>query len=126
MHFIHELEGADRPMRSVTLRLLTALAIASAPVALAACGGDADGSSEAASGEYEPVTAAPSDAESGGTLEVIAADDVDSIDPGTQYYQFSYMISGATQRTLVGWPPDETKEPQPDLAADEPELSEDG
>ena len=72
------------------------------------------------------MTAPPEDAESGGTLEVIAAGDVDYIDPGAQYYQFSYMLANASQRTLVSWPPAETKEPQPDLAAEEPEVSEDG
>ena len=54
--------------------------------------------------EFAPVTEPPEDAENGGTLEVIAADDVDYIDPGAQYYQFSYMISAgdAPRRSSPG------------------------
>ena len=102
--------------------------LALAALGLAACGDDSSDSTDLsdAQEEFAAVTEAPSDAEEGGTLEVIAADDVDYIDPGPQYYQFSYMISQATHRTLVAWPPDETDEPQPDLAESEPEISEDG
>jgi peptide/nickel transport system substrate-binding protein len=95
---------------------------------LPACGDDdeegGDGGGLTAS-EFEPVTAPPDDAKEGGTLTVVAAGDVDYIDPGAGYYQFTYMIDFATQRTLVGWPPDEIEEPQPDLA-ESAEVSEDG
>ena len=62
----------------------------------------------------------------GGTLKVLAAGDVDSIDPGIAYYQFSYMVHYATQRPLYSWAPNETKSPTPDLAEDEPRVSDDG
>src|SRR5688572_11626997 len=87
---------------------------------LAACGDDDDegdgGGGEVSGQEFEGATAPPDDAKKGGTLQVVAAGDVDYIDPGAGYYQFTYMLDFATQRTLVGWPPDETEEPQPDLA----------
>ena len=86
---------------------------------LAACGDDDDDGGdggEVSGKEFEGATAPPDDAKKGGTLQVVAAGDVDYIDPGAGYYQFTYMLDFATQRTLVGWPPDETEEPQPDLA----------
>jgi peptide/nickel transport system substrate-binding protein len=102
--------------------------LALATMSLVACGDEGGDSTDLsqAQKEFAPVTKPPEDAEEGGTLEVIAADDVDYIDPGPQYYQFSYMISQAMHRTLVAWPPDETDEPQPDLAEAQPEVSEDG
>jgi len=116
-------------MRSKLLRALLPALLLVAVFALAACGGDdddgGDASVEEALGEFAPVNEAADDATEGGTLEVIASGDVDYIDPGAQYYQFSYMISDATQRKLVSWPPDVTDQPQPDLAESEPEISDD-
>ena len=58
-----------------------------------------------------PATAPPDNAKKGGTLNVIAAGDVDYIDPGAAYYQFTYMVTAATQRGLLGWAPDDIDEP---------------
>ena len=33
---------------------------------------------------------------------MLSAGDVDHIDPGAAYYQFTYMVTEATQRSLVG------------------------
>src|SRR5918995_5684138 len=114
-------------MRSkLLLRALLPALLLAAVLGVAACGGDDDdGGTEEALGEFAPVNEAPDDATEGGTMEVIASGDVDYIDPGAQYYQFSYMLSDATQRRLVSWPPDVTDEPQPDLAESEPEISDD-
>jgi peptide/nickel transport system substrate-binding protein len=114
-------------MRSkLLLRALLPALLLAAVLGVAACGGDDDdGGTEEALGEFAPVNEAPDDATEGGTIEVIASGDVDYIDPGAQYYQFSYMLSDATQRRLVSWPPDVTDEPQPDLAESEPEISDD-
>jgi peptide/nickel transport system substrate-binding protein len=113
-------------MKASLLRALLPVLVLVAVFGIAACGGDDDdGDTEEALGEFAPVTAAPDDAAEGGSLEVIASGDVDYIDPGAMYYQFSYMIQQATHRTLVGWPPDETDQPQPDIAESEPEISED-
>jgi peptide/nickel transport system substrate-binding protein len=114
-------------MKKLLRALLPALLLA-AVLGVAACGGDDDddeSSVQEALGEFAPVTEAPEDATEGGSIEVIASGDVDYIDPGAQYYQFSYMISDATHRKLVSWPPDVTEEPQPDLAESEPEISDD-
>jgi peptide/nickel transport system substrate-binding protein len=56
---------------------------------------------------------------------VVAAGDVDFLDPGAGYYQFTYMIDFASQRGLVGWPPDKEGGPAPDLADGEPRISDD-
>ncbi len=62
----------------------------------------------------------------GGKLTVLSLSDVQSLDPGAQYYQYDYMaIAHTTQRGLYGWEPDKT-EPSPDLAAGMPETSADG
>jgi len=94
---------------------------------LVACGDDDDdGDGGAAAGDFAPVTAPPDDAKKGGTLTVVSAGDVDFLDPGAAYYQYTYMIMGGQQRALLFWPPDEIDEPQPDLAEAQPTISEDG
>jgi peptide/nickel transport system substrate-binding protein len=101
-------------------------ALVALPFAISACGGgDETSSSSAAAGEFAPSTAAPDGAQQGGDLNVLAAGDVDYIDPGAAYYQFSYMIDSATQRQLASWQPDDVEKPTPDLA-DEPQVSSDG
>jgi peptide/nickel transport system substrate-binding protein len=113
------------------LRALLPVLLLAAVFAVAACGGDDDddggdaGSVEEALGEFAAVNTPPEDATEGGSLEVVASGDVDYIDPGAMYYQFSYMIQQAVHRTLLGWPPDETDQPQPDVAESEPEISDD-
>ena len=59
------------------------------------CG--SDDSDESAGGRpasrsSRPATAPPDNAKKGGTLNVITAGDVDYIDPGAAYYQFTYMV----------------------------------
>jgi peptide/nickel transport system substrate-binding protein len=94
--------------------------------ALVACGGGQGGSSDStADGDFAAPTAAPDGAERGGELTVIAASDVDYIDPGASYYQFGYLVTAATQSPLVGYAPADI-DAQPLLAAAEPTLSEDG
>ncbi len=113
--------------------LLTLLVLALA-LALPACGGGDDdegggGSTGGGTGipeEFAAPTAPPEDAQPGGELTVIAAEDIDYMDPGPAYYQFTYMVTAAAHRTLLGWKPDDTTEPSPDLAAEEPEISDDG
>ena len=71
------------------------------------------------------MSAPPDNAKKGGTLNVIAAGDVDYIDPGASYYQFTYMVTEATQRGLFGWAPSDKVDPSPDLADGEPTISSD-
>jgi peptide/nickel transport system substrate-binding protein len=113
-------------MRRTLLRLLVPALLAVFVSGLTACGGgDDDGGGDTAAAEFPPPTEAPDDAQRGGSLEVLASADVDYIDPGAAYYQFSYQIDFATQRPLFSWPPPEVRTPQPDFAAGEPEISED-
>jgi peptide/nickel transport system substrate-binding protein len=117
-------------MRS-KLRWLFALgAIVALALTVSACGNDDNGSSSSGStsaggGEFAPPTEAPADAKTGGSLTVIAASDVDYIDPGAQYYQFSYMVSSATQTPLVSYAPADI-DARPLLAAEDPTVSDDG
>jgi peptide/nickel transport system substrate-binding protein len=114
------------------LRVLLALsAIVALPVSVSACGSDDDsGSSDSGAvgvpEEFQPVTAAPDDAQEGGSLTMLNAGDVDYMDPGAAYYQTTYTVTGATQRPLLSWQPDDVEKPTPDLAAEEAEISEDG
>ncbi|MFL5840928.1 MAG: ABC transporter substrate-binding protein, partial [Thermoleophilaceae bacterium] len=62
----------------------------------------------------------------GGKLTVLAAGDVDSIDPGIAYYTFGGMVSIATQRPLLGSPPTAGSGIVPDLATELPQVSPDG
>jgi peptide/nickel transport system substrate-binding protein len=96
-------------------------------LAISACGGDSGSSSSASiENKFPPPTAAPDGAQKGGDLAVLAAGDVDYIDPGAAYYQFSYMIDSATQRQLLSWAPEDVEKPTPDLATDDPQVSDDG
>jgi peptide/nickel transport system substrate-binding protein len=61
----------------------------------------------------------------GGTITILSAGDVDHIDPGQMYYQFSYEIGYATQRPLLAYKPSSV-ETVPDLAARMPSVSKDG
>jgi len=113
------------------LRWLLALgAIVALALAISACGddnGDNGGSTSASTGgsDFPPPTEAPSDAQTGGSLTVIAASDVDYIDPGAQYYQFSYMVSSATQTPLLSYAPADI-DYRPLLSDGDPEVSSDG
>ena len=66
------------------------------------------------------MTAAPDDAQAGGELTMLASGDIDYMDPGAAYYQFSYMVTNAAHRSLLTWQPDDIEEPTPDLAEERP------
>ncbi len=62
----------------------------------------------------------------GGNLTVVASSDVDYIDPGAAYYQFTFMVTTATQRALYSFGPDDAVDPVPDLATKAADVSSDG
>jgi len=100
-------------------------------MALAACGSsdssdDTSGDVSDAQAQFAAPTEAPSDAKPGGDLTVIAASDVDYIDPGAAYYQFTFMVTSATQSSLLAYAPADVEEATPLLATAAPEVSEDG
>ena len=101
-------------MRLKWLRLLVPVgALLALAFALSSCGGDDDGGDGAATTavpeEFAPVTAAPDGAKEGGELTVLAAGDIDYMDPGGAYYQFTYMVTQAAHRNLLSWEPDDVE-----------------
>jgi peptide/nickel transport system substrate-binding protein len=62
----------------------------------------------------------------GGKLTMLSSGDVDYMDPGKTYYSYAIGIINAIHRGLYAYPPAEALEPVPDLAADMPEIAEDG
>jgi len=103
-------------------------AIVALALTVSACGSDSSSSTTASSTEdqFAPATAAPSGAQQGGDLTVIAASDVDYIDPGAAYYQFTFMVTSATQSSLEAYAPPDVEEPTPLLASAAPTISDDG
>jgi peptide/nickel transport system substrate-binding protein len=121
-------------MRSKLRWLILIGIVAALALTVSACGDDDDGGDDGggATGdtgipeEFTAPTSAPDDAQDGGDLTVLATDDVDYMDPGAAYYQFTYMVTSASQRALLSWEPPDVEEPTPDLAEEQPEISEDG
>jgi peptide/nickel transport system substrate-binding protein len=116
-------------MRLTRLRLLLpAVLVAGLAVALSSCGGGGSTTGEESAGipsEFKAPTAAPDNAAKGGTLTELNEGDIDYMDPGAAYYQVTYSVTLATQRTLMGWPPNATQ-PAPDLAAEQPAVTDGG
>jgi peptide/nickel transport system substrate-binding protein len=101
-----------------TLALLASLALV---VVAAGCGGS-DNNDKGGSAN----TAAPKNAQKGGSLTVLSLADVDSLDPGYWYYQYDYMaLAQPTQRWLYSWKADATK-PTPDIASSLPKVTDGG
>jgi peptide/nickel transport system substrate-binding protein len=98
-------------------RIVLALLVGSALFA-AGCGNDDD--------EGAASRGTPAEGRQGGKLTVLYTDDVDFVDPGMTYYQPGYQVAYATQRPLYSWRPDDSERPVPDLAASDPQISEDG
>jgi peptide/nickel transport system substrate-binding protein len=120
-------------MRSRLRWLIVGCIVATLTLTVSACGDD-DGDDGGGAGgaetgipeEFTAPTEAPDDASEGGDLTVIATDDIDYMDPGAAYYQFTYMVTSASHRALLSWRPPDVAEPVPDLAEEEPEISDDG
>jgi len=91
---------------------------------VAACG------SSSSSNTSTKVGAVPAEqsltGKTGGNLTVVASSDVDYIDPGAAYYQFTFMVTTATQRALYSFGPDDAVNAVPDLATQAPDVSSDG
>src|SRR3954465_1274731 len=69
--------------------------------------------------------ALPAHPKHGGVLHALYQGDVDFIDPGMTYSNVGYFITAATQRAVVGYPPD-SRVAVPDLASALPQVSPDG
>ena len=88
----------------------------------AGCGGGGGSKGGVQGAEH---TLATSGAKKGGTITVLSHGDVDNIDPGIAYYQFTYAITYVTQRPLLAYKPNSIQ-PIPDLASSMPTVSKDG
>ncbi len=108
--------------RSLWTMLLGALLVLA--LGAAACGGDDEDGG--ASGESGTASGAPVEGKQGGTITNLWTDDVDFIDPGQTYYQMGFQITGATQKSLYNYKPDDAVTAVPDLAEGDPQISEDG
>jgi peptide/nickel transport system substrate-binding protein len=66
-------------------------------------------------------------ASQGGTLTMLTNGDVDDkLDPGYSYYQLDFIYTNATQRSVLGYKPDDTTSASPDFATAAPQVSKDG
>ncbi|HWI30644.1 MAG TPA: ABC transporter substrate-binding protein, partial [Microbacterium sp.] len=109
-------------LRFLVLSMLSVLALV-----VAACGGDDKSSSPSSSKSSGGATtnAAEAPAKKGGTFNMLAASDVDFVDPGHTYYTWGMVFTFATNRPLYSFKPDDGANPVPDLAEAEPEVSAD-
>ncbi|MFI7543082.1 ABC transporter substrate-binding protein [Actinoplanes sp. NPDC049599] len=116
-------------------RVVAAAGLAVALGLTAACGGTADSDSDkgttttGASGYNAAITGVvnPSD-KKGGTLNLMSAQDVDSMDPARAYYAFVWNLNRLYTRKLVDYaaaPGKDGLKLVPDLATAEPEISAD-
>jgi peptide/nickel transport system substrate-binding protein len=110
-------------MSRSSLRFLLASLLVALALVVAACGGDDDDSS--------PTSTSGGTAQSdekatpGGKLTMLAASDVDFVDPGHTYYTFGMMVTFATNRPLYAFTPEDAEKAVPDLADGEAQISSD-
>jgi peptide/nickel transport system substrate-binding protein len=109
------------------LRFLVVSMLAVLALVVAACGGDDKSSSSSTSKSSGGATtnADQAPAKKGGTFNMLAASDVDFNDPGHTYYTWGMVFTFATNRPLYSFKPDDGANPVPDLAASQPEISDD-
>ena len=115
-------------MTTPTLRTLAAGFTAALALGATACGSDSSedeptGSAAGGSSTQAAQADAPQ-GKQGGTLKQLGASDVDFLDPGKTYYTQGYQVALVTHRPLYGFVPG-NPEAQPDLAAEQAEVSED-
>src|SRR4051812_1773375 len=110
-------------MGSSVRRLATLAAVAAGVLALAACGSSNNNDSGSTGGFG---TGAVVKGKKGGTLTLLSNGDVDYVDPGAAYYQFTFIFDYAIQRPLYSYKPEDPTKAVPDFAASEPQVSADG
>ena len=94
-----------------------ALLMIAGAIALSGCSSSSEGSSE-------------SEGQSGGTVNLVGTDDIDHLDPTGLSLVSTYTFQRAISRQLISYAASndekEQMEPQPDLAAELPDVSDDG
>src|SRR5664280_2390895 len=78
-----------------------------------------------APGAVTPSPALNTNGKKGGSMTILLAGDVDSMDPGYAYYALDYEIIYATQRPVYGYKAN-SNTVIPDLASAMPAISKDG
>ncbi|MEA2425730.1 MAG: peptide/nickel transport system substrate-binding protein, partial [Thermoleophilaceae bacterium] len=114
--------------RGIMRAPLLLVALVATALGVAACGGSSSsGGGGGSNGGGPGALPAQQDlsGKKGGTLTVLNASDVDSMDPAIAYYQFSYNIMFVIHKALYQYKPDQTTEPSPDLASGPPQISKD-
>jgi peptide/nickel transport system substrate-binding protein len=109
---------------------LAAAAVVALATTVAACGSSDNGSSTNGGGNSAQASAlenfAPKEGQTkGGTLNALAAEGFEHLDPGQSYFQIDYLVVYATHRPLYSFAPDDATKPVPDLAASDPVISKD-
>jgi peptide/nickel transport system substrate-binding protein len=107
------------------LRFLVAGMLAVLAFVVAACGGDNNSSTSTSSSAGTKTQTAEAPAKKGGKITMLAASDVDFVDPGHTYYTFGEMVTLATNRPLYSFKPDDANKPVADLADGDPQISSD-
>jgi peptide/nickel transport system substrate-binding protein len=109
-----------------THRLLGAVAaLVLGATGVAACGSSNTTQSSSTQSAGKFLGEKPGEGTKGGTLTLLAAGDVDYVDPGLTYYAFGYMVHYAVNRGLYSYGPGDNATPRPDLATGQPEVSPD-
>jgi peptide/nickel transport system substrate-binding protein len=101
---------------------VTGLAAGALAFVAAGCGGGGSNKSGVAGTSHSIVS---SGGKKGGTITVLSNGDIDHLDPGAAYYQFTYAITYVTQRPLLAYKPNSIQ-PTPDLATSMPTVSNGG
>ncbi|MEA2253305.1 MAG: peptide/nickel transport system substrate-binding protein [Solirubrobacteraceae bacterium] len=104
------------------------MGVVAATCAVAACGSSSNNSSKSKAGAGSSGAASSGAVEpgkAGGKLTMLAAGDIDYLDPGQDYYTFGYEVQYAVNRTLYSYKPQDSEHPVPDLATGPPEISPD-
>ncbi len=102
-------------------RLVWVLLFAALAFALVGCGSKSTSGNKTQSG----IGVDGAGGQKGGTITVLSASDVDYIDPGLAYYQFSFEVLYPVNRPLYGYEAGSNKV-VPDLAESDPVISDGG
>ncbi|WP_017537262.1 ABC transporter substrate-binding protein [Nocardiopsis halophila] len=108
---------------------LAALGVSSALLLSACGGGGSDGGGSAGSYDQGTTEVVNASEESGGTLRYAISANMESTDPGNTYYGYVWNFSRYYARTLLTYSPEpgaKSTEPVPDMAAEMPDISDDG
>lgn len=109
--------------RLVVRTLIASLLCMTLASLIAACGSGDDGGD---GGRTTARADSGAGGERGGTLRVVSEDDLGDLDPGMTYSSAVFNVLAGTVRPLYRYAPEEPTNIEPDLAAEQPQISPDG